>query len=45
MNAVPVVHSVDKDERISQLEEQVAGLREEVRELKAMFEGFRKQFE
>jgi uncharacterized protein YceH (UPF0502 family) len=45
MNAVPVVHSVDKDERISQLEEQVAGLREEVRELQAMFEGFRKQFE
>ena len=45
MNAVPVVHSVDKDERISQLDEQVAGLREEVRELKAMFEGFRKQFE
>lgn len=33
------------DDRVSQLEEQVAALRQEVRELKQTLEGFRKQFE
>lgn len=33
------------DGRVERLEEQVATLREEIRELKEMFEGFRKQFE
>jgi uncharacterized protein len=33
------------DARVDRLEEQVANLREEVRELKEIFEGFRKQFE
>ena len=33
------------DSRVERLEEQVATLREEIRELKEIFEGFRKQFE
>ena len=42
--AVATSHSSD-DERVERLEEQVATLREDVRELKEMFQGFRKQFE
>ena len=41
----PAFQSTGHDDRIGQLEEQVAGLRKEVRELREMFEGFRKQFE
>jgi uncharacterized protein YceH (UPF0502 family) len=43
--AAPPIHSNDTDDRIGRLEEQVVSLRDEVRELKEMFEGFRKQFE
>jgi uncharacterized protein YceH (UPF0502 family) len=40
----PAAHT-GENERIATLEQQVASLRDEVRELKQMFEGFRKQFE
>jgi hypothetical protein len=39
-----VSHSGD-DDRVARLEQQVSTLREEVRELKGVFERFRKQFE
>jgi uncharacterized protein len=42
--AVAVSHSGD-DDRVARLEQQVSTLREEVRELKGVFERFRKQFE
>ena len=41
----PVVAVSGTDMRVLRLEEQVASLRNEVSELKQMFEGFRKQFE
>lgn len=47
--AAPHEHSPSSssgdDERINQLEEQVAGLQREISDLKQRFEGFRKQFE
>ena len=43
--ATPLIHAADKDDRIGQLEQQLADLQREVSELKQMFEGFRKQFE
>jgi hypothetical protein len=44
-NAMSAVHATDSNDRVERLEEQVATLREEVRVLKEVFEGFRKQSE
>jgi uncharacterized protein len=43
--SLPVTHEAIDAERLSRLEEQVAGLKKEVAELKEQLESFRKQFE
>jgi len=43
--AAPVNDSMSSDVRVNRLEEQVAALQGEITELRAMFDGFRKQFE
>jgi uncharacterized protein YceH (UPF0502 family) len=41
----PMSHSAGEDDRVTKLEEQVAALHNEIAGLRAMFEGFKKQFE
>ena len=43
--AAPVSNPARSDDRVTRLAEQVAALQREIAELRAMFEGFRKQFE
>ena len=43
--AAPVSDPASSDDRVTRLAEQVAALQREIAELRAMFEGFRKQFE
>lgn len=45
VGTAPLNHSTSSDDRVAKLEEQVIALQREVGDLRAMFDGFRKQFE
>lgn len=45
VGTAPLSHSTSSDDRVAKLEEQVIALQREVGDLRAMFDGFRKQFE